>query len=1058
METFAFKDLEEVKLYKVFDIKNNRINEDNNKDIFTNSGLRWVSKIFEKHGINEYFFEFVSLASTVEIGKLCDFILLSTKVEEFKSKLDNNYLSLINYYHENGLAISYHPKFFLNTDSLKYYYSVLTAKNDKIGSGYNKPQDSVDIGFCNIDEIHHIQNMTLPYTYDDFVLKSKEKTIISHEPLKLVEIMHNDLCKILGHNESVLFCVPLLGSGVNDESAYSGTGFFMFYINNFNLNGKTKIGNETIKNDIVITNIINSINTFYKNVSISFLFNSGIELAKKTRENAIKSAIAAVMSRNMSHNLGSHVFFYTRQELLKIYDNQKNDESVNDNSRMIKGMAWFMHYVQERQDFIANINSGDDFLFGPLNFKQDVIDEITPDGVDNRHNSLPQTKNYLLENIVRSENIIRQDCIPANEANYDGFDKTNADSEIKDIDISVLFGNKKWLSTWHNKDITAFYDIDIAVGGGQQSRHAFLIVLENIIRNSAKHGGKLLKGKYNKLKITIEIIEKMITNVTKSGKVNISGYEITIYDNVENANIHRDEKSGIFNIDFLISKLQNIKMLEKSSVEINRESKGLKEILIAVLWMKGLALQDIESYSKDKDILSIEEINKSIGFRFYLPKFQNCIELKQEDIENLLLHNEINAFGSIYTVDDSVLKNVISNPAFARFKSLDALKSDLSLRIPRIIFGVPKAENIWQYLYEERVGKNSAHIISFDRVEKKDIIKNLRNKVFLLYQKDASGAKIVFKNHLSQSIIAMENLRNMFNSNYFGKPDAKIFETISGANQVFNLMQKFNANVSDDNDRLIEKLTSLYWNILEAYTIKVVIVDERLSYADYKEQCIDNNILSLVETKLKAGKFSDIYFPDEKKERLTIIKKITSILNNRTTDNTSKAKDVVEFMDHGVNEIIGLKESKLFFRLSSNNGFNATFDNQNGNVKIVASDIKELFYNQQHTFLFNLNDKHEMVQSSGKFIFPNPTKVDFFSIHIGLLDKMPGNDLIRKIKEIFEINNLDSRFVSVHSGRGGLNSDEENVTFIPFSVLQRCLEDSKYMLSEFLNNYKYLPI
>lgn len=1058
MKSFEFKDIEKIKLHKVFDVKNSKINEGNCEDIFANSGLKRVSETFENYHIHDYFFEFISLASTVEIGKLCDFILLSTEKKEFESKLNNNYLSLINYYHENGLAISYHPKFFLNTDSLEYYHSVLTVNNDNKGSDYIQQLDSEDIGFWNIDNMHHIQNMTLPYTYDAFVLKSNERKDIIYEPDEIVKIMHHDLCKILGHNKSVLFCVPLLGSGVDDKSAYSGTGFFMFYISNFDLEGETIINEQTIKNDIIITTIINSINTFYKNVSISYLFNSGIELAKKTRENAIKSAIAAVMSRNMSHNLGSHVFFYTRQELLKIYDKQKYDDSVIENSRMIKGMAWFMHYVQERQDFIANINSGDDFLFGPLNFKQDVIDEITPDGVDNRHNSLPQTKNYLLENIVRSENIIRQDCITANEGNYDGFDKTNADSEIKDIDISVLFGNKKWLSTWHNKDITSFYDIDIAVGGGQQSRHAFLIVLENIIRNSAKHGGKLLKGKYNKLKITIEIIEKMITNVTKSGKVNISGYQITIYDNVENANIDRDKKSGIFNINFLISKLQNIKMLEENSVEINRESKGLKEILIAVLWMKGLALQDIESYSKDKDILSIEEINESIGFRFYLPKFQNCIELKQEDIENLLLHNEINAFGSIYTVDDSVLKNVIGNPAFARFKSLDALKSDLSLRIPRIIFGAPKAENIWQYIYEERVGKNSAHIISFDRVEKKDIIKNLIKKVFLFYQKDAPDAKIVFKNHLSQSVIAMENLRNMFNSNYFGKPDAKIFETISGANQVFNLMQKFNVDVSDDNGTLIEKLTNLYWNILEAYSIKVVIVDERLSYADYKEQCIDDNIRSLIENKLKAGKFSDIYFPEEKKERLTIIGKIISILNNKTTDDTSKAKEVVEFMDHGVNEIIGIKENKLFFRLSSNNGFKATLDNQNGNVKIVASDIKELFYNQQHTFLFNLNDKHEMVQSSGKFIFPNPTKVDFFSIHIGLLDKMPGNDLIGKIKEIFEINNLDSRFVSVHSGRGGLNSDEEKVTFIPFSVLQRCLEDSKYMLSEFLNNYKYLPI
>ena len=38
-------------------------------------------------------------------------------------------------------------------------------------------------------------------------------------------------------------------------------------------------------------------------------------LIQRRDEETIKSAKAAIMSRNMSHNLGSHVMFYIKQKL-----------------------------------------------------------------------------------------------------------------------------------------------------------------------------------------------------------------------------------------------------------------------------------------------------------------------------------------------------------------------------------------------------------------------------------------------------------------------------------------------------------------------------------------------------------------------------------------------------------------------------------------------------------------------------------------------------------------------------------------------------------------------
>jgi len=54
---------------------------------------------------------------------------------------------------------------------------------------------------------------------------------------------------------------------------------------------------------------------------MSYLFNAGKQLADSLQSEAIKSAKAAIMSRNMSHNIGSHVLYYLRQNLSRGIDN-----------------------------------------------------------------------------------------------------------------------------------------------------------------------------------------------------------------------------------------------------------------------------------------------------------------------------------------------------------------------------------------------------------------------------------------------------------------------------------------------------------------------------------------------------------------------------------------------------------------------------------------------------------------------------------------------------------------------------------------------------------------
>ncbi len=691
------------------------------------------------------------------------------------------------------------------------------------------------------------------------------------------------------------------------------------------------------------------------------------EIARKElRNESIKSAIAAIMSRNMSHNLGSHVFFYTRQNLLDIYNKEKDKDAFEYTSHL-KGLSWFLHYVQERQDFIANINSGDEYHFGQLNLKQDIIDEIAPDALDRRHlsggekNRLDKiTRNFLLKNIVRSEKITHY------STDYE------TDGSLKDLQIIVNYNGNSFKTNDMLLSNNDFYSIDFAVQGGQQSRHAFLVLLENIIRNSAKHAFPKSINKES-LIITIDVALKG------------NEYEILIYDNTKNARIKDNKKNT--NIDFLKEKLNNLKLLDEETGTINKSNKGLKEMLVSILWLKGKDFDRIEEYAKDKSILEIVENDGNIAYKFTLPEFKKRVELNLDDCNKIKSGDSLGRYGLIYVLKETKYKKELKETLKTQLEgksereveeilneNLTKDKEEFTKRIPRfIVLSEGSNETDWQILYEKYIEsqedyKNNKKYLLFDRASE-----NQNSKHDQVHLK-ASGEQdieylIHFNNHLTTSMDTM--------SEFFGKIEKKhkIYESISGANQAFNLMQKFILSKSEVvTDDVKKSVDNLYWNILLNYQTKIVIVDERLSYSK-EEASNEKNIL-------------------------------------------------------------------------------------------------EKFKNQQNTFVFNLDADGRFRDSTTgiKNVFTNylydsscdtKTNAAFFTIHLGLIDKFRKDEKLSikdKIKIILETNNLKVDFVCVHSGRGGIDKDENNITFIPFSILQRCFEDSKFLLSEFFYNNIYTPI
>lgn len=231
-----------------------------------------------------------------------------------------------------------------------------------------------------------------------------------------------------------------------------------------------------------------------------------------------KSAKAAIMSRNMSHNIGSHVMSYLKQHLGSVKDivadgilsdliNGENElakklENTTENTTLpfLMGLGHFISYLQERQDFIATIATDYIPYFGNVNFKDTIYDELNPDKRAERHTERTngKTDNILLGNIARSEGLGRNNQSTSKRSGQ----LADIVLNFQDSDNNVFDGNPVV-----NKDnpvvgrenakkaLEAMRKWEISVPGGVIGRQAFFSIVENLIRNTAKHGNWRDQGK-----------------------------------------------------------------------------------------------------------------------------------------------------------------------------------------------------------------------------------------------------------------------------------------------------------------------------------------------------------------------------------------------------------------------------------------------------------------------------------------------------------------------------------------------------------------------------------
>lgn len=358
---------------------------------------------------------------------------------------------------------------------------------------------------------------------------------------------------------------------------------------------------------------------------------------------ALKAAISQVMARNMSHNIGSHVLsrFMNHKDIQSVDGAQSQylyNRNLLNNPFAFKGgdsnedkknklLALFNMYLKNRMDFLADIATSDPSIEYPMLFDVDIISMLY-------HNEI------LLSRISGANDII----------NY----------------RIILIG-----------DQTAIVSVTNGVLGAQ----ALYIIIENIIRNTYKHGRP-----DRNLLFTLEL-----KRIEQS-----DFYELDIYDNnyksKEEIEKTANERNNTFNKDVLSNNI------------LRSEGLGSIEMMVCAAYLRCLPLISIKSKkirNSNNPLIQArckEDRDKySLAYRIYMNKPKNVLVICSDycdiltGIDGIKFIDEINPDdvynyqflydpGRIIGRNNSILpKRVVNKNIFksCEIKDLDYVMSEL---------------------------------------------------------------------------------------------------------------------------------------------------------------------------------------------------------------------------------------------------------------------------------------------------------------------------------------------------------------------------------------------
>ena len=324
----------------------------------------------------------------------------------------------------------------------------------------------------------------------------------------------------------------------------------------------------------------------------------------------VKSAIGSIMSRNGSHNIGSHVL-----------------AALSHNVGTMPDDRVLYQYIQQRMDYIANVTTESPSWAQPTM----LVGELMRTFLSQRH---------LLGHIAESEGLSAWEFQSRN-SEYDDAQTKKIKIYVRKVKrnnftVELLHDFIKYANNEVNNKIDLSHDVALAIPGGVAGQHAFFTILENIIRNAAKHDWsnppprtKHIKESGN-LELHIDFEDK-----EETGQV-----EFNIWTNM--SDVLEDPSAGD---DVGSEKALHNQLARKLAVpfidgsgSLRRANWGLAEMKISVGYLQGRRIAEIGGIKenfKAKDIIDPQYIEdqdvKHLVYRFCVPKPKMMLFLLKDD-------------------------------------------------------------------------------------------------------------------------------------------------------------------------------------------------------------------------------------------------------------------------------------------------------------------------------------------------------------------------------------------------------------------------------------------
>jgi len=730
-------------------------------------------------------------------------------------------------------------------------------------------------------------------------------------------------------------------------------------------------------------------------------------------KHATKSAIAAIMARNMSHNLGSHVLSYASVNLNHPFDIQV-----------------LLEYLQERMDFIAQITAEPPQWSMPMHFVGQLMRNL-------------YKQRILLNYIVASEGLKAKEF--------------NKDSDNKDeLQIIIL---KKKDNEWVEID-NLENDPVVVIPGGITGAHAFYTILENVIRNAAKHS-------YNKrseegLKIFVWIDDTDDKKVT-----------VQIYDNVSN-NIKKDDKS-------LFERIENPlkQSIIKDDGSLKYENWGISEIKIGAGFLQKEDQTKIGSNLEELDFIKVialdengteideedrinQDIELFIGYKFSIPKPRYVLIIDKDATaetskDGVWIKNDIKENMS-FDYDFVVIKD-IGKEKFDKIKDqlparVFALKNILSKKDKKI-FVVLRIEDIKDIIKLTNNHKyNEIRKFLFKLWIKKLLgNKKLKAKTICLevspHEKNSGGSSVSDVKAYKYAIESLlksyndDNQKDLIEFLNQNNPDIAelyrkiirnkklITELISKKSTVVNFFKKYEEHIETLPDRFKESSEKYQKENQEKKEEKNKSYKKYFNGTEIIDECPDNTTpLNIKYKRHASAKTEEEYYVEALSGSQSYFTEIENFVKNGGEDNIF----VYSLMETGLLDITVVDE-RVFEFYNSNPEIGKRFDS----VNIFVTD--------------NLEALNKTIEIEKAILI----------IHQGILDKTV-NVNIEKINENF-------KYIYITSGSGDKkkNDDEKSTSsqetsiklqakFIPFSNVRSALMrqyPEKYILIQSLMKIRY---